>query len=163
MELDLGQIISQIIAFLILLAILKRFAWKPILKLLEEREQKIAGEFAEIEKQKKLNETAANDYANKLKTIDQQAHQRFTEEVARGERRAQEIIQEARTHAESVREKGQEEVEIQYKLAKKQLKKDLVDLTILATEKMLKEKLDKERDEELVVRFVDEALAKENK
>ncbi len=162
MELDLGQIISQIIAFLILLFFLKRYAWKPVLNLLEERQARIAGEFAHIEKEKQVNEANALDYANKLKTIDNQAHQRFTEEVARGEKRAQEIIQEARQHAEAIREKSQEEVEIQYKLAKKQLKKDLVDLTILATEKMLKEKLDKERDEELVVRFVDEALAKEN-
>ena len=161
MELDLGQIISQIIAFLILLAILKRYAWKPILNLLEERQARIAGEFAQIEKDKQLNEANAKDYGNKLKTIDQQAHQRFNEEVARGDKRAQEIIQEARHHAESVRNKSQEEVDIQYKLAKKQLKKDIVDLTILATEKMLKAKLDKERDEELVVRFVDEAIAKE--
>lgn len=161
MELDLGQIISQIIAFLILLFILKRYAWGPVLKLLVERQERIEKEFSDIEKEKKQNEAIKLDYANKLKKIDEQAHQRFLEEVARGEKRAQEIILEARAHAESVRAKGQEEVEIQYKLAKRQLKKDIVDLTILATEKMLKEKLDKERDEELVVRFVDEALAKE--
>lgn len=163
MELDLGQIISQILAFLILLWILKRFAWKPLLQILDERKETIANEFATIEKGKKENESTALAYQEKLKEIELLAHQRFNEEVARGEKRAQEIVLEARSHAEAVHEKSHEDIAIEYKNAKKQLKKELVDLTILATEKMLKAKLDKERDEALVVRFVDEALAEEAK
>lgn len=52
MEVEVGQVVSQIIAFLILLAVLKRFAWGPLLQLLEEREERIRSEFDTIAKHK---------------------------------------------------------------------------------------------------------------
>lgn len=50
MKLELPIILSQIAAFLIMLAILKRFAWRPIQALLKERQEKISEEFARAEK-----------------------------------------------------------------------------------------------------------------
>ena len=45
----ISQILTQLAAFLIFLAIMKRFAWGPILRLLDERRERIAGEFERIE------------------------------------------------------------------------------------------------------------------
>ena len=52
MNLVWQQVLTQIIGFLIVLWVLKRFAWKPILALLEERRQKIKNEFDEAARRK---------------------------------------------------------------------------------------------------------------
>lgn len=52
LDLDLGQIIVQIIGFLAMLWILKRYGWKPLLDLLDARRQKIQSEFDSIEEKK---------------------------------------------------------------------------------------------------------------
>ncbi len=49
---DLGYFVWALVAFLVVFLILKKFAWKPILKSLNEREQNIAGAIASAEKVK---------------------------------------------------------------------------------------------------------------
>lgn len=66
MDIEIGQIVAQIFAFLIMLAILKRFAWKPLLKLMDERRERIINEFAAIEKQKQEVNGIKKSYLDKL-------------------------------------------------------------------------------------------------
>src|SRR5262245_54659843 len=49
---DIRQVLTQVVGFLIMVFLLRRFAWGPVLGLLEARRQKIAGEFEEAEKRK---------------------------------------------------------------------------------------------------------------
>ncbi|MGZ3633771.1 MAG: F0F1 ATP synthase subunit B family protein, partial [Parachlamydiaceae bacterium] len=62
MKIQIGQVISQIIAFLLMLWILSRYAWKPILNTMEERRHKIQSDSDAIEDQRKQAEALLAEY-----------------------------------------------------------------------------------------------------
>jgi len=70
LSLEWQQLLTHTLGFLITLWVLKKFAWVPILNLLEERRQKIVDEFDNIEKEKEAADKLRLDYENKLKNIE---------------------------------------------------------------------------------------------
>src|SRR3954447_5001765 len=85
---------SQVISFIIVALVLRRFAYKPILKVLEERRQRIA-------------EGLLN--ADKIKQQLAEAEQRYQEILAKGNQEAQKMIDEARASAGVIAERKQQE------------------------------------------------------
>jgi F-type H+-transporting ATPase subunit b len=157
MNLEIGQILTQIVAFVIVLWILKKFAWKPLLSVLEERKKKIKSEFDSIEEQKKKIQTLTDEYNEKLKGIEAEARVKIQEAVKDGRKISQEIQAEARSQAKEILNKTKDEVEREIAKAKIQLKNDMVNMVIAATEKIIKEKLDAEQHKKLIADFVEQA------
>jgi len=85
---------SQVISFIIVAYLLKRFAYKPILAVLEQRRQQIA---------------QANLNAEKIKQQLAEAEQRYSEILAKGNAEAQKRIEEARTSASHLADRKQQE------------------------------------------------------
>jgi F-type H+-transporting ATPase subunit b len=156
MGLELGQIITQIIGFLIAIMLLKKFAWKPLLSMLEERRKKIKAEFDTIDEERKKTEKLSADYQTKLKEIDALARVKIQEAAREGQILANEIKEGARSEAKEIVAKAREDIGRDIEKAKVQLRDDVVNMTIRITEKLIGEKLDAEKDRELVIRFVDE-------
>ena len=140
MHLELSIIISQIVAFLVLLWILKIFAWKPFLKLLSERQSKIQEEFQAIDLQKLELNKLKDEYRIKLEQIDEMARQTMHEALARSENSAQQISEKAQNQAKALLEKAKKAIDLEIVQAHKLLKKNLVNLVIEATEKLMEEK-----------------------
>ncbi len=156
MSLELGQIITQIIGFLIAIVILKKFAWKPLLSMLEERRNKIKSEFAAIEEERKKTEKLNADYQSKLKDIDSLSRVKIQEAAQEGQIMANQIKEIARNEAKEIVTKAREDIGRDVEKAKVQLRDDVVNLTLQITEKLMGEKLDAEKDKKLVARFIDE-------
>lgn len=156
MHLEISQIISQIIAFLIMLWVLKRYAWKPLLTVLEERRNKIQAEFQTIEEQKKANEDLANDYREKLKDIDNQARAKIQEGIEEGRKLSLEIQQEAHDTAKAIVLKTQTDMQKEVHKARLQLRNELVNMTLAASRKIIHASLDSEAENKLVADFVDQ-------
>ncbi len=91
---DLKIFLSQVISFVIVALLLKRFAYKPILAVLEERRQRIA-------------EGLLN--AEKIKEQLAEAEQRYQEILSKGNAEAQKMIDEARASAGVIAERKQQE------------------------------------------------------
>lgn len=156
MNLEISQILSQIIAFLITVWILKRFAWKPLLGIMEERRKKIKSEFDLIDKQKEEVQKKSLEYDEKMAHIEARARTRIQEAVQEGLKIAHEIQNEAHNQARNILNKAQEEVEREIEKAKAQLKNNLVNIAMSATQKIIREKLDAEKDKELIAQFVND-------
>lgn len=154
MRIEIGQVISQIISFLIMLWVLKRFAWKPLLNVMDERRQKIKSEFDSIEAQKKELAKLIDEYNKKLKEIDSLAKAKEQEGIKKGEFAAIEIQNEARSHAKKIILKAEENMFKEIAKAKIQLKNDLVNMTLSASEKVLQMNLDGEKQKHLIEDFV---------
>lgn len=156
MGLEFGQIITQIIGFLLAVILLKKFAWKPLLSMLEERRKKIKAEFDNIGEERKKVEELFADYQAKLKEIDALARVRIQESAREGQKLANEIKESARKEAKEIVTKTREDILRDVEKAKVQLRDDVVNMTLHLTEKLIGEKLDAEKDKELVAQFVDE-------
>lgn len=159
-NIEIGQILTQIVAFLFMYWILKKFAWKPLLAIMEERKQKIESEFEFIEQQKREIQHLNDEYNAKLKDIDAKARVKIQEGIDKGYKLAREIQEEARVQAKNIISHTQDEVVKEIAKAKIQMKKEIIHLTIEATKKLLKEEIDEKKQESLIDKFLEEAELK---
>jgi len=156
---DIGKwqmLLTHAVGFLIALWILKRYAWKPIMNLLEERRQKIQDDFDKAADDRKKSEELLSDYESKLKEIDAEARVKIQEAVKEGQKVASEIKEDARNESKSIIERAKSELERDVEKARVQLKQDIIKMTLFATEKMISEKLDEQKHRELISNFIDE-------
>jgi len=156
MGLELGQIVTHIIGFVIAVIVLKKFAWKPLLSLLEERRSKIKSEFDDIEQERKKTEKLYSDYQVKLKEIDSLARAKIQEASREGQNLANEIKENARREAKQIVARTREEIQRDLDKAKVQLRDDVVNMTLQIAERMIQEKLDQKKDRQLIAQLVDE-------
>ena len=154
MNLVWQQVLTQIVGFLIVLWVLKRFAWKPILTLLEERRQKIKSEFEAAAQKKEEANQLLSSYEAKLKEIDAAARTKITEAVAEAQKIAAEIKEEARKEGRELVVRSQAEIAREIAKAKVQLKEDMVAISLTATEKIISQKLDEQGHRRLVEEYL---------
>ena len=155
MDISIPQIITHAIGFLITFWILKKFAWGPLLAMMEERRAKIEGEFQKIEDDKAEVDKIAADYEAKLKDIDNERRAKIVEAVNEGKKVAEEIKQAAQAEARKKGEKARADLEHDIAKAKVELKGDMIALTMVAAEKIIGEKLDDAKHRELIGQFID--------
>ena len=156
---DVRQVLTQILGFLILLWGLKKFAWGPVMAMLESRRQKIAGEFDSAARKQAEAEQLRARYEQELKTIDAQARQKLQEAVAEGQRVAGEIHAQAQLDATARVARAEDEIAREREKAKEVLKEQMIMLSMRSAEKILRQKLDDASQRRLVGEFIDEVGA----
>lgn len=157
MNLEIQQILTQAIGFLVLLFILKKIAWKPLLSLLDERREKISAEFQSIERTKSELSRLEQDYKARLAEIEAQARQKIQEAISEGQKISVELQEKAREEGKNILNKAKDNIELEIAKARVELRNQVVSLAIRAAEKVIKEELSEERHKRLVTEFIDEA------
>lgn len=152
---ELPQLVTHAVGFLITFLLLKKYAWAPLLKLMEDRRNKIADEFKAIEDEKVKVDSLTAEYEGKLKDIDTERRQKLVEAVDEGKKIAEELKAQARDEAKSITEKAKGEIERDVAKARVALKDDMVAMTMTATEKIIRERLDDAKHRELIGSFID--------
>jgi F-type H+-transporting ATPase subunit b len=153
---DWPLVLTQVLGFLILLWVLRAFAWGPLIGVLEERRRRIAGEFEEAERRKAEADALRVRYEQDLKGIEAQARQRILEAVTEGQKVAAEIKAQAHAAAAARMARADEEIVHDQEHAREVLKQQVAALSIRTAEKILREKLDDPAQRRLVERFIDE-------
>lgn len=155
MDFNLQLFITHTIGFLITVWILKKYAWGPIMSMLDERREKIKSEFAKIEAGHSEVEKLTAEYQAKLNSIDDERRKKITEAINESKVIAEEIKANAHAEAQKLSEKAKSEIERDIAKAKVQLKDDMVDVTIAAASKIINEKLDDNKHRQLIANFID--------
>jgi len=150
------ELLTQIIGFIIAVWILKAFAWKPLLGMLEQRRSKIQGDLESAEKTKAEAAEVLADYQNKLKDIEAEARAKIQEAVADGNKVAGEVREQARAEAKDIISKARDELGRDVAKAKIELRDEMVNMAIYATEKIISERLDDAKHRDLIHNFINE-------
>lgn len=153
---DIKLVLTQILGFLILVGILGRFAWGPIVSGLEARRQRIAGEFAEAERRQKEADAQKAKFEAEMRGIDALKRASIQEGIAEGQRVAAEIKEHAHAEAHARLERAEDEMAREREKAKELLKEQVVSLSIRTAEKILQSKLDDPAQRKLAAAFIDE-------
>ena len=156
---DPKQVLTQILGFLLLVWILRQFAWGPLLGMLEARRQKIAGQFKEADRLQAEAHDLKARYESELRGIEAQARQRLQEAVAEGQKVAAEIKTEAQGEAQRRLERAQDEIAREGEKAKEILKQRIIAIAMRSAEKILRVKLDKAAQRKLAAEFLDDVEA----
>jgi len=152
---DPAQIVTTLLGFFIVVLILGRTAWGPILDFLDARREKIRKDYADAEHALRDAEVLKGEFESKLSDIRTIERERVQEAVKRGEQVADDVVAEARTKAAAAFEKAKADIEIEADKAQLHLRADVVDMTIRATEKLIGERLDDEKHRALIREYID--------
>lgn len=153
---DLAQIVSQSISFLILLWLLRRFAWRPLLKVLDERRARIEQDLKDAAQQKAEFEHLQEEYRKRIATIEDEARAKIQQAVLEGKRIGLELQDQARAQARTIIAKSQETIELELAKAKVSLRDQLAEMTMDAVERILHQRLDAQADRRLIEAALDE-------
>jgi len=159
MHIDWGQIVTHAIGFLIAVWLLKRYAWSGLLGFIEKRRQTIATSFEEIDKGRSevAEEKARLD--KELDNIEATRREKIQEAAREAEALAGGIKEDARKEAIAAREKAKHDIDIELDKANEVLKDRIIASVLTATEKLIGEKLDRERHNKLINDFLDNVKA----
>ncbi len=150
------EMVTQLLGFLIVFFILKKFAFGSILGIIDARRKQIEDEFAAVEHQKKEMENLEKEYKRRLEHIEQEARERIQEAATIGMALAKDIQEKARQDAQKLFDRTQAEIEQDIAKARLSMRDDIVEISSLITEKILREKLDAREQEKLVDKFIRE-------
>jgi F-type H+-transporting ATPase subunit b len=145
---------TNILAFLIFLWVLRKYAWGPLMSLLDSRRDKIQADYDGAANKLGEAEQLHRDYEAKLAEIKSLERERVQEAVKRGEEIAQRLESDARNKAGDFLTKAEGELGREVNAARLELRGQVVDMALYAAEKLVKEKLDDQKHRELVEGFI---------
>ncbi|MFA5023745.1 MAG: F0F1 ATP synthase subunit B [Patescibacteria group bacterium] len=153
-EIDGRLLLAQAINFAIVLAILYFFAFKPLVKTMTERTDKIDKSLKnadEIEKRLALTEKERTEIINAAK---KQANLIIEEASQRGEDRKNELVAKAKEEIGQVINTEKEKIARDKAETLKEIKKEVAELVVMTVEKLLNEKMTGDKDRELIKKMV---------
>jgi F-type H+-transporting ATPase subunit b len=158
---EIGTVIWTIITFVLLALLLGRFAWKPLLATLAEREKTIAESLEKAQKARAEGE----EILRRNQEILTQARRETGAIIEQGKREAEamraEILAQARKESQDLVEQGKKQVQYEQKQAMEQLRRQVADLAIKAAERLIARSLDDRTQRELVDEYVRDLAAME--
>lgn len=162
--LTLPNFIGQMINFIILLTLLIFFGYKPIRKMLDERSDRIRQSMEQAEATKQEYENARIEVDKRISKARDEGQLMVGQAEKAGEKVKEEARQEARKEAQAIVEKTRVEIERERDNTINELRKEFVDIAILAAEKVISNTLDKEKHRLLIEKTLEEsaALSKRN-
>lgn len=151
-----AEIVSQTISFFVLVFLLKRFAWKPLLGILDQRRSRIEEELRKIAQSKAEMEHLKEDYAKRLSAIEDEARAKLQQAILEGKKAAVEIQEQARNQGYALMNKAKEAIDLELAKAKISLRDQMASMTVDAVERVLRAKVDAKTDRHLVDSVLEE-------
>lgn len=150
-----GTLIAQIVNFLILVGILTKFAYKPLMQALEERQNKITDNIESAERERQEAEEIKLGYQKQLADARAQAQAIVEKAEKLAEETKEEILKEARLESARILKAVQAEVVRERELALAQLKGEVVALSMAAAAKIIEKNMDNQANATLVSSFIE--------
>ena len=145
-----GLIIWTIITFLVVLFVLKKFAWPQLLAALDEREKRISDAIATAEQARQEAEEVLRQHRQKLAAADEEARQVVAEAREAGANVRQTIVSQAREEAERMLDQARTSIESEKRAAIAELRRETANLAVQAAGALIDANLDDERNRGLV-------------
>ena len=134
----------------------KKFLFKPVMKIIHDRQQEIDDMYAEAQSAQDSAKALEEEYQMKLETAQQTSDRLVKEAVTRGKSREEEIIRQANREADAIREKASADIAREKKQAVNDAKNEISALAMEIAGKVVGQSLDAARQEQLVDSFLEE-------
>ncbi len=151
-----ATIVFTLINTAIIVALYFFFLHKPVMKIMEERKNKINSEMQAAEDAQAEAEKVKEEYTAKLKESKEEAAQIVSAAVKRAGERENQIIAEAQQEAADLKKKAEESIELEKKKAINEIKDQISDIVIMASEKVCEKEISKSDNEALINSFIAE-------
>jgi len=147
---DPGLFIWTIVTFLVLLGLLAKFAWRPLLQALESRQERIRKSLEDAERAGQELERLQQDSAKMMQQARMEAESIVTQTRVDAERLREELKQKAKDEADNILRNAQQQIQLQTRQAIQQIRREVADIAVLLASKLLERNIAKEDNARLI-------------
>ena len=147
---DPGLFIWTILTFLVLVALLAKFAWRPLLQALESRQDSIRKSLDDAQKAKQDLERLHAESAEIIRQSRVEADAIVTRSRGDAERLREEMKQKARAEADAIVKNAERQIQLETGRAVQQIRREAVDLSVMIASKLIQRNLTKEDNDRLI-------------
>ena len=147
---DPGLFIWTIVTFLVLLGLLAKFAWRPLLQALEARQELIRKSLEEAQQARRELERVSQESAQILKESRVQAETIIAQSRTDAERLREEMRQKAKAESETIVRNAERQIQLETGRALQQIRHEAADLSVLIASKLIQRNLSKEDNDRLI-------------
>ncbi len=152
---NVGLMIWTLLAFVVAMLVLRKYAWPAITQALDKRQHAIEESIDVAEKTRSEAQQILQEYRERLREARAQADEIVTRARKAGEVHEREALEKARQQREELLEQTRRDIEAETRRAIQEIRAEVADLTVLATEKVTRKTLNADDQK----RLVDEALS----
>lgn len=134
---DPGTIFWTAATFILLLVVLRKMAWKPILQTLAEREKRIQEALQKADAAQKESEETMVKQKEIIEAAKREAQELLSKSRKTAEATKEEILQKANSEAENLLERAKKEINLEREKAVEEIKKQAADLSIMIASKLV--------------------------
>ncbi|MGL5327663.1 MAG: F0F1 ATP synthase subunit B [Peptostreptococcaceae bacterium] len=149
-----SDLIFQLINTTLVFLLLKKLLFKPVLDIVDAREQEIQDNLAKGEVAKNQGIALKSEYEEKVSRAKEEGQEIIKQATLRAEQKSTEIIDNAKYDATQIKEKAERDIEQERQKAMNEIKDDISDIALLAASKVIEKDIDKNKHEDLINDFI---------
>lgn len=149
-QVDPGLFIWTIVTFLVLLTLLAKFAWRPLLQSLAAREETIRKSLADAEKARTELERLSHESEAIIRKARVDAEQIVAASRADAERLRGELREKARSEADGIIKNAERQIQLETARALEQIRNEAADLSVAIASKLIQKNITREDNERLI-------------
>lgn len=154
---NLPTLLAQVVNVVILLVVLYFVAYKPVMRMLDERSRRIKDSMEQADAIKEQAARTEEEVKRQLAAASKEGQERIDKSVKAGEEIREKARQSARQEAEALVARARDEIKRERDEAISELRKEVADLTIAAAEKVIDRSLDKKAHRDLIDKVLEES------
>jgi F-type H+-transporting ATPase subunit b len=154
---DMPTLLAQLINVAILFGLLYLVAYKPIMRMLDERSRRVKESMEQTEKIKQQAERAEEESAKRIAEASKEGEEVLARAMRTGEEVRKEAQAQAHQEAETLITRARAEIQQERNEAVGELRKEFADLTVMAAEKVIDRSLDKKAHRDIIDKVLEEA------
>ncbi len=156
---NVPTLLAQVVNVVILLVVLYFVAYKPVMRMLDERSKRIRDSMEETDAIKEQVARTEEEVKKQLAAASREGRERIDRSVKAGEEVREKARQGARQETEALITRARDEIKRERDEAIGELRKEVADLTIAAAEKVIDRSLDKKAHRDLIDKVLEESDA----
>ncbi|MFR7871201.1 MAG: F0F1 ATP synthase subunit B [Fenollaria timonensis] len=155
-DFNLVNMLVQLTGTLVLYFILRKFLYYPINDLLKKRQDYVMKNIEDSEKNNLKSQVALRDYELKLKEAKTEANDIVDQAKKRADDIVNKSVNDAKEESRKIMEKADKELANKKSMAMDEMKGDMVNIAILAAEKLIGENISTKKDKEIIEKSIEE-------
>ncbi|AFQ46364.1 F0F1 ATP synthase subunit B [Desulfosporosinus meridiei] len=147
---------ATVLSFLLLVWLLSKYAWKPLMKMMEERRTNIESMLKQAEDERQQADKIKREYQEEMRKARQEAQEVIAKATKVSEARSAEILAAAHEESEKIKKSALVDIARERDRAISDVKAQVADLSVSVAEKIIKQKLDIKGQGKLIEQFIQE-------
>ncbi len=148
------DMVVMLFFFILLIYLVSKFAWGPVMDMMQKREDYVANEIDAAEKSRAEAEKASKEAVEQLQQTRQEAQQIIEDAKTAGVKQEQDIVASAKKEAERIKQSAQEEIQNEKDKAIQALQDQVASLSVLIASKVIEKEISAQDQDKLIEEYI---------